>query len=163
MQVYLAHVHAGIKSGGVVMNAHIAEEIATRAHAPQVDKAGQPYILHPQRVARAVAALYGPESDEVVVAFLHDVVEDTDWTLEDLELAGCTQRQLDAIAAITKTSHEPNVDYIARVKANEVAHHVKLADLADNSSPARMNQLDDDTQDRLRIKYGKALAQLTAP
>ena len=143
------------------MDAHAAQEIATMAHGAQVDKVGEPYILHPGRLADAMEYLYGPDSDEVVVAWLHDVVEDTDWTLEDLELAGCTQRQLDALAAITHHKHEPNVDYLERVKANEVATHVKLGDITDNTSPARMARLDEATRDRLRIKYEKALAQLS--
>jgi len=128
------------------------------AHEGQRDKSNVPYILHPMRVASRFLA----DSDQSVVAWLHDVLEDTDWTLEELQAEGLTQRQADALVAITKINHEPNVDYIARVKANDIATMVKLSDLADNSSPKRMANLDEATVARLQTKYDRARAQLLA-
>jgi predicted transcriptional regulator of viral defense system len=140
------------------MNSDLALTIATSAHQGQVDKSGVDYIHHPMRVA----AGFAQDSDESVVALLHDVLEDTDVTLDDLFAQGLTQAQADALVAITHLDNEPNVDYIARVKNNALATRVKLADLDDNSSPERMANLDQATQDRLQGKYDRARAQLLA-
>ena len=146
-----------IESGySETMNTDQAAKIAALAHEGQRDKSGVPYILHPMRVA----SRFVKNSDASVVAWLHDVLEDTEWTLADLDAAGLTERQAYALLAITKMDHEPNVDYIARVKANEIATLVKLADLDDNSSPARMANLDEATRERLEQKYTRARAQL---
>jgi len=140
------------------MDTNTALNIATEAHRGQADKSGVDYIFHPMRVA----SNFVHNSDESVVAMLHDVLEDTDVTLDDLFAQGLTQVQADALVAITHLNHEPNVDYIARVKSNYRATRVKLADLRDNSSPERMANLDQATRDRLQAKYDRALAQLLA-
>jgi (p)ppGpp synthase/HD superfamily hydrolase len=134
--------------------------IAAEAHAGQVDKAGTPYIEHPRRV---MAALH----DDVhrIVAALHDVVEDAadrGYDLESLAARGVPPDALRAIEALTKRAGEPVEAYWARVAADPVARTVKLADIADNSDPARLACLEEAEQDRLRAKYARARVALGA-
>jgi (p)ppGpp synthase/HD superfamily hydrolase len=105
-----------------------ALQIAARAHEGQKDKEGLPYILHPLRVMHAVQG-----EDARVVAVLHDVVEDTAVTVEDLRQAGFSERILSALLLVTHRKDEPYADYVVRCKADDVARRVKLADLEDNS------------------------------
>lgn len=132
-----------------------ARHLATAAHAGQVDKAGDAYIGHPRRVAQRVAGAGGSEF-AVAVAWLHDVVEDTPVTLDDLRACGFPGDVIDAVQAITHLSHEPRADYYARVRRNALALEVKRADVEDNSDPARLARLDRDTATRLRQKYAYA-------
>lgn len=110
-----------------------ALEIAAVAHAGQVDKAGVAYICHPITVAGLMET---PE--EKMVAYLHDVVEDTDVTLGDLERAGFSSTVLNAVNAITHREGESRADYLKRVKADPLARRVKLADLTHNSNLSRI-------------------------
>ena len=110
-----------------------ALEIPAVAHAGQVDKAGAPYISHPIAVAGLVET---PE--EKMVAYLHDVVEDTDVTIQDLKEAGFSEAVLDAVRAMTHGDGEPREEYLKRVKANPLARKVKLADLTHNSELSRI-------------------------
>jgi (p)ppGpp synthase/HD superfamily hydrolase len=91
---------------------------------------------------------------------LHDVVEDTDVTLEDLTALGCPAEVLAAVDAISKRPGEAQGDYLARVMANPIALRVKRADIADNMSADRMGRLDTSTQQRLQAKYEAALRLL---
>ncbi len=109
-----------------------AIEIAARAHAGQTDKDGQPYVFHP---LRAMAAVEG--ADAKVAAVLHDVVEDTSVTLEDLRREGFSEPVLSAVDCLTHRKDESYADYVVRCKANAVALPVKLADLKDNTRPER--------------------------
>lgn len=114
------------------MNFAKALEIAYKAHEGQVDKAGAPYILHCIRVAS--------EFDNEflkIVAILHDVVEDTTVTLEQLALHNFGSHVIEAIDAITKRKDEKYKDYLKRVAQNKMAYHVKLADIWDNSNVDR--------------------------
>ena len=123
--------------------------LAAKAHKGQKDKTGQPVILHPLRVMMAL-----PNEELQVIGILHDVVEDTWWTIEELSKIGTLdQAMIDAIDAITHRDNEPNVDYYNRCKDNPLARQVKLADIADNSSPLRQMGLTPETQERLKIKY----------
>jgi (p)ppGpp synthase/HD superfamily hydrolase len=109
-----------------------ALQIAAKAHEGQKDKEGLPYILHPVRVMMAV------EGEEArIVAVLHDVVEDTSVTIDDLRREGFSDGVLAAVLCVTHTKSEPYADYVIRCKANAVARRVKLADLEDNSRPSR--------------------------
>lgn len=140
-----------------------AVAIASLAHDGQTDKAGRPYIEHPLRVAARVD--YDPTLASIAV--LHDVIEDTaddprPWTAERLRAAGAPERVVAAVVALTHPRGEPNVVYWARVKANPDARAVKLADIADNTSPARLAVLDDATRERLLAKYERAVATLVA-
>ena len=97
--------------------------------------------------------------DAVVVALLHDVVEDTNVQLDELR-SGFPSRIVDAVDAITRRNGERPEDYYKRVKACPLAREVKLADIADNSSSARLSLLDAETRSRLTDKYNKALQHL---
>jgi len=105
----------------------IAIDIAVKAHRGQVDKCKEPYILHPLAVTTAMDT-----HAEKIVAVLHDVVEDTEWTLEGMKL-DFPSNITDAIDAITKRDTETYFEYIHRVKKNPLATKVKLADLKHNS------------------------------
>ncbi|HWM02515.1 MAG TPA: HD domain-containing protein [Actinophytocola sp.] len=132
-----------------------AIQVARRAHEGQLDKSGRPYIAHPLRVMGMVTGTH-----QRMTAVLHDVVEDTDVTLDDLVAAGCPDEVLAAVAAISKRPGEPQSDYLTRVLADPIALVVKRADIADNMSPDRMGRLDAETQERLRTKYEAALRRL---
>lgn len=111
-----------------------AIEIARQAHAGQVDKAGADYIGHPLRVMEN--AIIG---DEQIVAVLHDVVEDSDWTFEMLQAEGFSSEVITALKCVTKLSKEEDYDhFIDRVLTNELAMRVKLLDLEDNMDLARL-------------------------
>ena len=129
----------------------IAKAIAVREHAGQTDKAGQPYIGHVSRVAARVS----DDPDTETVAWLHDVVEDTGFSLSDL-LAQFAPHIVEAVDAITRRAGEDPADYYARVRGNELARAVKLADIADNSDPSRLSVLDEATRERLERKYRHA-------
>lgn len=101
--------------------------LAARAHRGQVDKQGLPYILHVLRVMVAV-----DEPNDRIVALLHDVVEDTDWTIEKLNIEGYDDVIIGAVDAITRKEGETYRAYIERVKKNPIARRVKIADLRDN-------------------------------
>ncbi|MFZ2526639.1 MAG: HD domain-containing protein [Rhodococcus sp. (in: high G+C Gram-positive bacteria)] len=135
--------------------ADLAEQIATTAHHGQVDKAGRPYITHPARVAARVAG----DDYAVAAAWLHDVVEDTEVTLADLEQLFPPEVTA-AVEALTRRPGEAPADYYARVREVPLAVTVKLADLADNSDPRRLARLDAPTRDRLTAKYARAHAEL---
>ena len=110
-----------------------AIEIAAGAHAGVKDKQGQPYILHPLRVMMDVDG-----QTAQIVAVLHDVVEDTDHTLDDLRAAGFDQQVLDALELVTHRPGQSYSEYVIACKPNPVARQVKLADLRDNSSFTRL-------------------------
>ncbi|TQM80527.1 metal dependent phosphohydrolase [Saccharothrix saharensis] len=129
-----------------------AIRIARAAHDGQVDKSGQPYIGHPLRVMGRVSGEHAR-----MAAVLHDVVEDTSVTADDLLAAGCPPEVVATVLVLTHRDGEAQEDYLARVLADPVAVAVKRADIADNTSPPRLALLDTATQDRLRAKYSRAL------
>ena len=110
-----------------------AIEIAATAHAGQRDKAGQPYIFHPLRVMLRVDGAH-----EQMAAVLHDVVEDTSVTLDNLAQEGFPSEVLRAIAALTKLPGETRLEAAARAAADPVARKVKLADNAENMDLSRI-------------------------
>jgi hypothetical protein len=143
-----------------VLPSWLARTLAMEAHAGQVDKIGKPYIGHPARIAMAVRE--EGYSDEVeAVAWLHDVVEDTDVTLADLYVHGFSVEVIDAVDAISKRKGEKFEAYYERVKANPMALVVKWHDVADNSDPRRLAKVAPDTRERLRAKYERARTLLT--
>lgn len=132
--------------------------IAREAHAGQTDKAGAPYIEHPQRLMAAF-------DDDLhrIVAVLHDVVEDAaeaGYNLPFLAARGVPPEALRAVDALTKRTGEAQEAYWARVAAVPLAREVKLADIADNADPSRLALLPQAEQDRLRAKYARARAAL---
>ena len=128
--------------------------LAAQAHKGQYDLAGAPYICHPMRVALA-------QSDERarIVAILHDVIEDTAVTYQDLSAAGFDDEIIGAVEALTKRSGEKRIDAAARAKANPWALQVKLADVADNMNLARISNPTAEDYARLR-EYEGVLAYL---
>lgn len=109
-----------------------AIQIAAYWHAGQVDKSGAPYILHPLRVMMSVEG----ETDKIV-AVLHDVLEDTELTADDLRAHKFSSDVREAVQALTRQTGEDYFDFINRLAPNPIARRVKLADIADNLSPAR--------------------------
>lgn len=105
-----------------------ALQIAARAHEGQRDKEGLPYILHLLRVMAAVTG-----EDAQIVAVLHDVIEDTTVTADDLRAAGFSPAIVAAVERITHRKDQPYADYVVGCKFDDVARRVKLADLADNT------------------------------
>lgn len=134
-----------------------AQMIATWAHRNQTDMAGRPYIEHCERVARAVRGNYVAEC----VAWLHDVVEDTDVTQVDLVRMGFSQAVLDGVDAMTQRPGEDLETYWGRVRENGHAKLVKVrGDIPDNSDERRLEYLPEKIQVKLRDKYARALVFL---
>ena len=130
-----------------------AKSLATKAHEGQTDKAGLPYITHPERVASRLST---PEAQ--VVGWLHDTVEDTPLTLSDI----CKKfgpETAAAVDAISRRDGEKWSDYIDRVAANPMARQVKISDLVDNSNLTRIPHVTLKDVKR-QAKYNKALKKL---
>jgi hypothetical protein len=133
-----------------------ADRFAAERHAGQTDKAGAPYIGHPRRVA---ARLTTPT--EKAVALLHDVLEDTGATAEDLRAAGFPEVVVEAVDRLTRRADEPLDDYLHRVAGSPLAQAVKREDICDNADEARLARIPDpDTRARLTEKYRHSLAVL---
>ena len=132
-----------------------AIEIAVAAHKGQLDKAGKEYIEHPMRVMAA-----GSSADEKIVGVLHDVVEDSAWTFEQLAAEGFAPQIIEALRCLTKLEGESYDKFIARVKCNALATAVKLNDLTDNMDIRRLPYLSDKDVKRLK-RYLKAYKQLS--
>ena len=125
-------------------------QIAYAAHHGQVDKAGIPYIFHPIHLAEQM-----PDEYTTCVALLHDVVEDTDVTLE--QLSGIfPEPVVEAVRLMTHAKSEPYADYVRRIKANPIARAVKLADLRHNSDESRMPDATEERRAHFREKYRMA-------
>jgi len=138
-----------------------ALRFAVEAHDGQFDKAGFPYIMHPIRVAETVkdmtieGSVAHKESYTQIAALLHDVVEDTDITLEDIRVR-FDPFLADIVDALTKRKHKETYrQYLDRIRDDHslVAITVKLADMADNSRPDRLAYLPVEKQVRLAAKY----------
>lgn len=136
-----------------------ADALAEAAHAGQVDKAGQPYVGH----VRAVAAMLTEHGDNAVMAgLLHDIVEDTDVTLDQLRELGYPEEVVRAVDAVSRRDGETYMDLIRRAAADPLGRLVKLADNAHNSAPDRLDALDAEQAAWFRQKYAKARAVLLA-
>ncbi|MDE6513775.1 MAG: phosphohydrolase [Muribaculaceae bacterium] len=131
-----------------------AIEIATEAHKNQRDRAGKPYIGHISRVMQA-----GETQEERIAGILHDIVEDTSWSFEDLLNIGIPIDIVDAIRCLTKMENEPYDQFIERVKTNPIAIAVKLNDLHDNMDMTRLPKITDKDIERL-LKYHRAYREL---
>ena len=125
--------------------------LAVEAHKGQKDKNGQPYILHPLRVMLRLER----EVDRIV-GILHDVIEDTSVTPNDLRKAGYSEEILAALDGVTKREGEPYEDFVRRAESNPIAKRVKLADLEDNMDLKRLTKVLPKDIDRLN-RYLKAL------
>lgn len=129
-----------------------ALEIAIRAHRGQKDRGGYPYILHPLRIA---LGLKTSDEELLSIAVLHDVVEDSEITVDDLMEAGFTNRVVTAVAVLTRPSHKPYEMYVQEIAQNKDATRVKLGDLEDNSDINRLKGLTKKDFKRIE-KYHKA-------
>lgn len=128
-----------------------AIDLAMEIHKEQYDRSNQPYIGHVIRVMNA-----GQTLQEKIVGALHDVVEDSDLTIDDLRLKGFDNNIVEAVDAITYYDDvETYYEYIERVIKNPIAVKVKLNDLSDNMDLRRLNEIDDESIVRVR-KYFKA-------
>ena len=127
-----------------------AIQIAVQAHSGQKEKNGRPYILHPIRLM-----LKMQNELEMMSAILHDVVEDTEWTLGDLRREGFSEALLQAVDCLTHRKQIRYRDYIQRISGNPVARKVKLADLEDNLDAKRLPELTMRDQARMK-KYHQA-------
>ena len=133
-----------------------AISIAVEAHRGHKDKFGKPYILHPLRVMQRVET-----QEEKIVAVLHDVIEDTDWTPAMLTERGFPKRLLDALERLTKRKGESYPAFVRRSASNPIARRVKLADLEDNLDLRRLPRITERDRKRLN-KYLRAYRWLSA-
>ena len=129
---------------------------AYRAHEGQFDKGGLPYIFHPL----AVAEMMGDDEDAVVVAFLHDVIEDTSVTAQDLLCAGFSDAVVQSVVSISRKPGEAYMAYLGRVKIDALARKVKLGDLKHNSDLGRLHYIDEKAIS-LHKRYQKAIVFLS--
>jgi (p)ppGpp synthase/HD superfamily hydrolase len=134
----------------------LAMNIAKKAHAGVKDKGGDDYIWHPARVAARLTT-----KDEKIVAWLHDVIEDTTITAEDLSQY-FSPKIVQAILLLTRTKEVDKLDYYLAIKKNPLALKVKLADIADNTDLERMKKLPVKLQLYYTKKYQQALEVLNS-
>ena len=131
-----------------------ALKLCFEAHKEQYDKSGLPYVFHPFHLAEQMDT-----EETTVVALLHDVVEDTNYTVADLAKMGFGKQITDAITLMTHAKDVDYMDYIRNIKGNSIAKAVKLADLKHNSDLTRLDTIDEKALSR-REKYLKAIAIL---
>lgn len=131
-----------------------ALRIAVEAHAGQVDKSGKPYIFHPLRVCCRCFT-----DEEKMVALLHDTIEDTEITAEDLQSEGFPPYIVEAILSISRNEDETYEEFVKRTSLNPLGRAVKLHDLEDNMDISRLEQVTEKDIDRLN-KYIKAYRYL---
>jgi len=136
------------------VNLETAISIAAIAHNGQVDKGGNPYILHPLRVMQCFQ-----NTQHQTVAVLHDLVEDTDWTFEKLRVTGFSCTIVDALDALTKRKGEGYLEFIHRASQNPIAKKVKLADLLDNIDLGRIPNPTPEDYARVK-KYDEAIKMI---
>lgn len=128
-----------------------ALKLCFEAHKDQKDKSGLPYVFHPFHLAEQMST-----EEATVVALLHDVIEDTDYTIEDLIKMGYSKEITDAIALMTHAKNVDYMDYVRVIKENPIARAVKLADLRHNSDLTRLDVVDEKALAR-KEKYQKAI------
>ena len=123
--------------------------IAVEAHKGQEDKAGDPYILHPLRV------MFQMETrEEMVVAVLHDVLEDTPITPDQLRENGFSETVLEALDSVTKRAGETYEDFVRRAALHPIGKKIKLADLRDNMYLSRLEEITDNDIKRVKKYHG---------
>ena len=133
-----------------------AMKISFEAHKNQVDKNGIPYIYHPIHLAEQME-----DENTICVALLHDVVEDTDITFEELQKIGFNDEIIEALKLMTHDVNVPYMDYVREIKNNQIAAKVKLADLKHNSDLTRLDVIDENAKQRVE-KYKQAIELLTS-
>ena len=139
------------KAGGLLER---AISIAVEGHRGQQDRNGAPYILHPLRMMCLVET-----EEQKIVAVLHDVVEDTDWTSKDLKREGFGDQILEALDCLTKREGEDYKDFVQHSASNSLARRVKIADLEDNIDVRRLKRVGEKDKERLK-KYLRSWREL---
>ncbi|EJP21813.1 HD domain protein [Peptostreptococcaceae bacterium AS15] len=123
--------------------------IMFQAHKGQKDKAGRVYIFHPLAVSFGVKT-----KDAKIVALLHDVLEDSNYTIKDLDFL--TEEQKHSLVLLTHKKNESYFNYIEKIKSNDIAKQVKLSDLKHNSNLKRLKNITEEDLERVK-KYKKAM------
>lgn len=129
--------------------------LATKAHEGQVDKGGKPYILHPLAVMCRVSSV-----EEKIVAVLHDVIEDTKITEEDLLNYGFPQVFVDGVVSVTRAEGQSYSELIQQAKENTIGRVVKIADIQENMDLSRIPNPQDADVERVEKRYKKSLKEL---
>ena len=132
-----------------------ALKVCFEAHKDQVDKSGAPYVFHPFHLAEQMK-----DEKTTIVALLHDVIEDTEYTFEDLRNMGFDNEVIEALMLMNHNKDIPYMDYVAKIKHNPIAKAVKLADLQHNSDLSRLDVVDEKALKR-KEKYSEAISLLT--
>ena len=132
----------------------LALKLCFEAHKNQTDKSGMPYVFHPFHLAEQMT-----DENTTAVALLHDIVEDTPITLEDLRAYGFPEEVVAAVALMTHADGVPYLEYVENIKKNEIARAVKLADLRHNSDLTRISAPTEKDLAR-REKYKSAILLL---
>ena len=132
----------------------IALKLCFEAHKDQIDKSGMPYVFHPFHLAEQMA-----DENTTIVALLHDVIEDTEYTLDDLRKFGFAEDVLSAISLMTHADDVPYMEYVVKIKTNPIAKAVKLADLKHNSDMSRLDRITQIDEERAK-KYKQAIELL---
>ena len=133
-----------------------ALKLCFEAHKDQTDKSGVPYVFHPFHLAEQMT-----DEDSVCAALLHDIVEDTEYTFDDIIAGGFSDRTIEALRLLTHDDSEPYMDYVRSIKDNPIAKAVKLADLAHNSDLSRFAGREITERDlKRREKYLQAVKLL---
>lgn len=128
-----------------------ALKLCFEAHKNQADKSGMPYVFHPFHLAEQME-----DENTVTVALLHDIVEDTEYSLDDLKNMGFPQQVIEALGLLTHDKSVPYMDYVKKIKENSIAKVVKLADLKHNSDLSRLETIDEKALKRVK-KYKNAM------
>lgn len=136
------------------MNIELAISVALNAHKGQLDKGGHPYILHPLAVMNRVESM-----EEKIVAVLHDVIEDTEVTLEQLRELGFSEEIIKAISLLTRSKEDSYEKFIEKTTTNAIARNVKIADIQENMNLSRIKNPTEHDYMRLE-KYRKAIERL---
>lgn len=131
--------------------------IASTVHADQVDRGGNAYILHPMRIMQRLRTT---DAELMQIAIMHDVIEDSDYTIESLQKEGFSKRVLAALECLTHHKDEEYDDYIRRISTNDDAILVKLEDLRDNSDITRLKGITQKDFERVQ-KYHRSYIFLT--
>lgn len=113
-----------------------AMRLMFEAHKNAWDKSGVPYVFHPFHVAEQM-----DDETSTIVALLHDVIEDTDYTLSDIRGMGFSEEVCEALDYMTHREGVPYMDYVRHIKENPIATKVKLADLTHNSDRTRFDEM----------------------
>lgn len=120
----------------------------------QIGKDNLPYVFHPWHVAETMK-----DEERTIVAILHDVVEDTELTIEDIQNEGFSAEVINALKLLTHNENEDYYEYIERISTNPIAKDVKISDLTHNSDLTRLTEINAEDKERTK-KYQKCLKYL---